>query len=201
MLCNECWIYCYDPETRDRVPSGGMLALLDPRMLARANPTANIWWSLFLTALAWFTCTGFPLNRQSTRNTMLRFYGNSGKDSVERGQHSSNRVSDISTRKMHQSTSPSLSQSIWPRWASRQFLSLPIVQTLLSVTFGYSLSSEAVVMRQLRRWKRLWRRSLTRSHDGTSMGPFSSCWKGTTSALQVEEITSEGTRVSCVYSQ
>ena len=35
--------------------------------------------------------------------------------------------------------------------ASRQLLSLPIVQTLLPVTFGYSLSSEAVVMRQLRR--------------------------------------------------
>ena len=27
----------------------------------------------FLTALAWSTCTGFPLDRQSTRNTMLRF--------------------------------------------------------------------------------------------------------------------------------
>ena len=38
-------------------------------------------------------------------------------------------------------------------WASRQFLSLPIVQTLLPVTFAYSLISEAVVMRQLRRWK------------------------------------------------
>ena len=52
----------------------------------------------------------------------------------------------------------------WPRWASRQFLSLPIVQTLLPVTFGYSLSSEAVVMRQLRRWKRLRRMSLIRLH-------------------------------------
>ena len=46
---------------------------------------------------------------------------------------------------MHQSTTPSLSQAIWPRWASRQFLSLPIVQTLLPVTFAYSLSSEVVV--------------------------------------------------------
>ena len=63
-----------------------------------------------------------------------------------------------------QYTSPSLSQTIWPRWASRQFVTLPRVQTLLPVTFGYSLSSEAVVMRRLRRWKRLWRRSLTRSH-------------------------------------
>ena len=28
---------------------------------------------LFLTALAWSTCTGFPLDRQLTKNTMLRF--------------------------------------------------------------------------------------------------------------------------------
>ena len=84
-------------------------------------------------------------------------------------------VSGISTRTMHQSTTPSFSQTIWPRWASGQFLTLPIVQTLLTVTFGYSLSSEAVVMRQLRRWKRLWRRSFTRSHKRTSMGPSGSC--------------------------
>ena len=121
-------------------------------------------------------------------------------DSIGRGQHSSNWVSGISTRTMHQSTSPSLSQAIWPRWASRQFLSLPLVQTLLPVTFGYSLSSEAVVMRQLRRWKKLWRRSLTHWHKRTSIGPSRSCWNGT-SALQPEKITSNGTRVSCVYYQ
>ena len=105
------------------------------------------------------------------------------------------------TRAMHQSTTPSLSQTIWPRWASRQFLSLPLVQTLLPMIFVYSLRSEAVVMRQLRRWKRLWRKSLTRSHKRTSMGPSKNCWNGTRSALQPEEITSKGTRVSCVYYQ
>ena len=46
------------------------------------------------------------------RVTMLRFEGSSGRDSVGRGQHSSNRVSGISTRTMHQSTTPSLSQTI-----------------------------------------------------------------------------------------
>ena len=81
----------------------------------------------------------------------------------------------ISTRTMHQSTTPSLSQTIWPTWASRQFLSLSIVETLLPVTFGYSLSSQAVVMRQLRRWKRLWGSSLTSSHKRTSMEPSRSC--------------------------
>ena len=37
---------------------------------------------------------------------------------------------------------------------------------------------EAVVMRQLRRWKRLWRRSLTCSYKRTSMEPSRSCWNG-----------------------
>ena len=112
----------------------------------------------------------------------------------------SEEASGISTRTMYQSSTPFLSQTIWPRWASRQFVTLSIVQTLLPVTFGYSLSSEAVVMRQLRRWKRLWWRSLTRSHKRTSMGHSRSCWNGT-STLQPEEITLKGTRVSCVYYQ
>ena len=128
-------------------------------------------------------------------------WGHFRRDSKGRGQHSSNRLSGISTRNMHQSTTPSFSQTIWPRWVSRQSPSLPIVKTLLPVTFAYSLSSEAVVMRQLRWWKKLWRRSLTRSHKRTFMGPSRCCWNGTTSALQPEEITTKGTWVSYVYYQ
>ena len=101
-----------------------------------------------------------------------------------------------------QCTSPHyLSHTILSRWASKQFLTLLIVQTLLPVTFGYSLSSEAIIMRQLRRWKWLWGRSLTCSHKRTPMGPSRSCWNGTTSALLPEEITLKGTRVSWVYYQ
>ena len=73
---------------------------------------------------------------------------------------------------LHLSTTLSLSQTIWPRLASRQFLTVHIVQTLLPVTFTYSVSSETVVMRQLRRLKRLWRRSLTHSHKRTFIGTF-----------------------------
>ena len=69
-----------------------------------------------------------------------------------------------------------------------QLLTLPLVQTLLPVTFGYSLSSKAVVMRQLRRRKRLWRRSLTSWRKRTSMRPWRSCWNGTTNSFQPEVI-------------
>ena len=72
--------------------------------------------------------------RVRVRVTMLRIKGSSGGESLGRGQHSSNRLSGISSRTIHQSTTPSLSQTIRPRWVSRQFLSLPIVQTLLLVT-------------------------------------------------------------------
>ena len=50
--------------------------------------------------------------RVRVKVTMLMFYGSSGRDSLGRDQHSSNRVSGISTRTMHQPTTPSLSQTI-----------------------------------------------------------------------------------------
>ena len=59
---------------RNRVPSGSMLAPPNPRRPDSANPPTNFWWALFLTELAWSTCTGSPLDRQTEkRNTMLRF--------------------------------------------------------------------------------------------------------------------------------
>ena len=126
------------------------------------------------------------------------FKGVQEEISAEEASNSSNRVSGISTRTIHQSTILSLPQTIWARWESKQFLTLPIVQTLLRDFYLFP-SSEAVIMRQLRRWKRLWWRSLTHWHKRTSMGPSRSCWNSTTTALQLEEITLKGTRVSCVY--
>ena len=104
-----------------------------------------------------------------------------------------------------QCPNPSLSQTIWPRWTSRQFLTLPILQALLPVTFAYSLSSrktlEAVVMRELRRWKRLGRRSFHAHTRERTWGLPAAMHLLYTSALQLEEITSKETRVSCVYYQ
>ena len=70
---DESWIYCNDSETKRQSSLWQHSALPDPRRPDRANPHTNFWWSLFSTALAWSTCTGFPLDRQSTMNTMLRF--------------------------------------------------------------------------------------------------------------------------------
>ena len=193
VTCDESWIYCYDPETKRQSSQWKHAGSPRPKKVRQSKSTHKL-----LKIPFFFDSTGDLHALGSHWTDSQQEILCSGRDSVGRGQHSSNRVSDISTRTMHQSTTPSLSPTIWPRWASRQLLSLPIVQTLLPVTFGYSLSSEAVVMR---RWKRLWRRSLTRSHKRTSMEPSRSCWNGTKSALLPEEITLKGTRVSCVYYQ
>ena len=169
----------------------------------------------------------------------------SGRDSVGRGQHSSNWVSGISTRTMNQSTTPSFSQTVWPRWASRQFPQPPyspdlapcdfcsfpklkeklrgcryettveIKEAMTKVIFFFYPEDLPKAMNDREEWRERvrdiratsaiwrwwWRRSLTRSHKRTSIGPSRSCWNGTTSALQPEEITSKRTRVSCVYYQ
>ena len=39
VTCDESWIYCQRP--RERIPSGSMLALRDPRKPDRANPPTN----------------------------------------------------------------------------------------------------------------------------------------------------------------
>ena len=138
------------------------------------------------------------VQRVRVRVTMLSFWG--AQQEIPSEETITLRIASVAFPPgQWTTTTPSLSQTIRPWLASRQFLSLPIVETLLPVIFGYSLSSEPVIMRQLR-WKRLWRRSLTRSHR-TSTGPSRSSLNGTISSLQPEEITSKGTRVSCVYYQ
>ena len=69
VTCDEWWIYWQRP--RDRVPQWKHSGSPIPKKARQSqiHPT-NIWWSLFLTALAWSTFTGFPLDRQSTRNNM-----------------------------------------------------------------------------------------------------------------------------------
>ena len=76
--------------------------------------------------------------RVRIRVTMLRFLGGSGRDSFGRGQHSSNRVSGISTRTPIHNTI--LVTDYFDQDGHQDSCShLPIVQTLLPVTFGYSL--------------------------------------------------------------
>ena len=68
VTCDESWIYCYDPETKRQSSQWKHADSPRPKKARQSKSTHQL-----LTALALFTCTRFPLDRQSTRNTMLRF--------------------------------------------------------------------------------------------------------------------------------
>ena len=73
VTCDESWIYCYDPETKRQSYQWKHAGSPRPEKARQSKSTHKILITPFLTALAWSTCTGSPLERQSTRNTMLRF--------------------------------------------------------------------------------------------------------------------------------
>ena len=71
MPCDESWIYCYDQETEFPVEACWLSQTQEGQTEQIHPQTFDD--PFFLTALAWSTYTGFLLDRQSTRNTMLRF--------------------------------------------------------------------------------------------------------------------------------
>ena len=73
VTCNESWIYCYDPETKRQSSQWKHAGSPRPKKARQSKSTYKLLKIPFLAALAWSTYTGFPLDRQSKRNTMLRF--------------------------------------------------------------------------------------------------------------------------------
>ena len=70
---DESWIYWYDPETKRQNSQWKHAGSPRPKKARQSKSTHKLLMIPPLRALAWSTCTGFPLDRQSTRNTMLRF--------------------------------------------------------------------------------------------------------------------------------
>ena len=73
VTCDESWIYCYDPETKRRSSPWKHAGSFRPKKARQTKSTHKLLMIPFFTALAWSTCTWFPRDRQSTRNTTLRF--------------------------------------------------------------------------------------------------------------------------------
>ena len=159
VTCDESWIYCYDLETKRQSSQRKHAGSLRPKKARQSKSTHKLLMITFLTALTWSTCTGFPLDRQSTRNTMLREFR-------KRFRRKRPALFKSGQWHFHQDNTPVHNSILVTDYLTKMGIKTvpphPIVQTLLPVTFGYSLSSrknlEAVVMRELRRWKRLWRR-------------------------------------------
>ena len=184
MSCDESWIYCYDPEAKRQ---------------AQEDQTEQIHPQTFYDPLFFVSTSLIYMHWVPTGQTVNKEY----YVEVLRKRFRRKRPSLFKSSQwhFHQDNAPVHNYIL-----VTDYLTKTGIKTVPQPPYCPDLApcdfcSKAVVMRQLRRWKRLWRRSLTRSHRRTSIGRSRSCWNGTTSALQPEPITSKETRVSCVYYQ
>ena len=201
MPYEESWIYCYNPETKRQSTQWKHAGSLRPKKARQSKSThKHLMIHFFLLHCHDLHALGSHWTESQQGILYWGFKGAQGEISSE--EASTYQIGSVAFPP-GQCTSPQFHpcKRIFDQDEHQDSSSpLPLVETLLPVTSAYSLNSEDVVMRQLRRLKRLWRRSLTRSHKKTSMGSYRSCWNGT-SALHPEEITSKQTKVSCVCYQ
>ena len=67
VTCDESWIHCYD-----RIPSGSMLVLPDPRRPDRANPPTNFFESTVMIYMHWVP-TGQTVNKEYYAEVLREF--------------------------------------------------------------------------------------------------------------------------------
>ena len=70
VTCDESWIYCYNQETKRQSSKWKHAGSPRPKNARQSKSTHKL---LMIPFFFFFDSTGFPLDRQSTRNTMLRF--------------------------------------------------------------------------------------------------------------------------------
>ena len=150
MPCDESWISCYDPETKRQSYQWKHVDSPRPKKARQSKSTHKLLMIPFFWQ-HWHDLHALGSHWTDSQQGILWRGFKGVQEEIPSEEASTLQMS----RTMHQSITPSLSQTIWPRWASTQFFTLPIVQTLLPVTLAYSLSSQAVFMRLYRRWKRL----------------------------------------------
>ena len=63
VTCDESWIYKYGPETKKQSSQWKYACSPRPKKAKQSKSTHKLLMILFLTALAWSTCTRFPLDR------------------------------------------------------------------------------------------------------------------------------------------
>ena len=155
MPCDESWIYCYDPETKWQSSQWKHAGSPRPKKARQSKSTHK------LLMIPFFNSTGMIyMHWVPTGQTVHKeYYVEVLREFRKRFLGKRPALFKSGQWHFHQDNAPVHNSILVTDYLTkmdiRQFLTLPIVQTLLPVTFGYSLSSEAVVMRQLRRWKRL----------------------------------------------
>ena len=180
MPYDESWIYCYDPQTKRQSSQWKHARSLRPKKARQSKSTHKTLYGPFfdntgMIYMHWIP-TGQTVNSQPHVEVLREF--------SKRFRRKRPALFKSGQWHIHQDNAPVHNSIPVTDYLTKiDIKTVPLPPYSQDLAPCYSLSSEAVVIRQLRRRKRLWRRSLTRSPKRTSMGCSRSCWNGTTNAL------------------
>ena len=202
VTCDESWIYCYDPETKRQSSQWKHAGSPRPKKARQSKSTHKLLMIPFFDStdmiyMHWVP-TGQTVNKEYYVEVLREFR--------KRFRRKMPALFKSGQWHFHQDNAPVHNSILVTDYLTKMGIKTvphpPYCRVLAPCDFClFPKLKEKLRGWQMRRWKRLWRRSLTRSHKRTSIGPSRILWNGTTSALQPKEITLKGTRISCVYYQ
>ena len=112
VTCEESWIYCYDPETNRQSSQWKHAGSPRPKKARQSKSIHKPLMTPFFDITGMIYMHWVPTEQTINKGYYVEVLREFRRGSVGRGQHSSNRLSGISIRTMHQSTTPSLLQTI-----------------------------------------------------------------------------------------
>ena len=129
-VLDESWIYCYDPETKRLSSQWKHAGSPRPKKARQSKSTHKLLLILFFdsTGMIYMHCV--PIGQTDNKEYYVKVLREFSKRFLQKRPALFKSGQWHFHQAMHQSTIPSLSQTIWPRWASRQFLTLPIFPKL-----------------------------------------------------------------------
>ena len=176
VTCDESWIYCNDPETKRQSSQWKHAGSPRPKKARQSKFTHKLLMIPFFDSTDVIYMHWVPTG-QSTRNTMLRFL----REFRKRFRRKRPALFKSGQWHFHQDNAPVHNSILVTNYLTKMGIKI-VHQPPYSPDLGpcdfwlfpnaQGKNLEATVMRQLRRWKRLWRRLLTHSHKRTSLGPF-----------------------------
>ena len=128
VTCDESWIYCYDPVTKWQ--SSQWKHAGSPRhTMARQSKSTHKLLMIPFFWQHWYDLHALVSHWTDSQQGILCWGFKGVQEEIPSEEASTFQIGSVAfpARTMHQSTTPSLSQTIWPRWASRQFHTLPVV--------------------------------------------------------------------------
>ena len=176
VTCDESWIYCYDSETKRQSSQWKHAGSPRPKKARQSKSTHKHFMIPFFDSTGMIYMHWVPTGQTVNKE----YYVEVLREFRKRFRQKGTALFKLGQCHFHQDNAPVHNSILVTDYLIKMGINtvphLPYSPDLALCDFCLFPKLRGRLMRQLRRWKRLWWRSLTCSQKRTSMGPFRSCW-------------------------